>query len=66
MRGSLYCHQETAQTKDKKFTKLPTIPGSNEGGFLILVACKPYAISINFGSEPFSPKQIPIGTLLLS
>ena len=42
--------------------------GLNEGGFLILVACsKPYAISINFGVVPFSlPKQIPIGTLLLS
>ena len=39
----------------------------NEGGFLILVACsKPYEISINFGSEPFSPpKQIPNGMPLL-
>ena len=39
----------------------------NEGGFLILVACsKPYEISIDFGSEPFSPpKQIPNGTPLL-
>jgi hypothetical protein len=39
-----------------------------EGGFLILVACsKPYAISISFGSEPFSPpKDMPKGTPLLS
>ena len=41
--------------------------GLNEGGFLILVACsKPSEISIDFGSEPFSPpKQIPNGTPLL-